>query len=418
MLSRNEVAETRALTPPRIYLVRMGVFLVLAGFLVFILYRPIWAAFLANPGLNGLILGVLLIGIVLAIRQVVRLFREVRWVNDLGRSDDEYMTLEQPVRLARLPISAAIGASRTGLSVTMTRSLLDSIAARLDENRELVRYLAGLLVFLGLLGTFWGLIDTVGSVGKVIQSMRTGAEAGALFDELKSGLAAPLSGMGLSFSASLFGLAGSLVLGFLDLQAGQAQSRFYTELEDWLARATTDPGGTELAPRHGPSPDLILALNKLTTAVNEGAGGRAATQAMANLAEGIQGLVQHMRAEQQMIRDWVEAQAAREKELKQVLERGLLGRDLAGEEELRQHEHREQEHDRQEQRRQRVDEPRPVVERAAASRARGDRHLRRSARARGARAPASALSRAPPGPRPSRGSSAARRACAGRGPGC
>ena len=321
MLSRNEVAETRALTPPRIYLVRMGVFLVLAGFLVFILYRPIWAAFLANPGLNGLILGVLLIGIVLAIRQVVRLFREVSWVNDLGRSDDEYMTLEQPVLLA--PMAALIGnrASRTGLSVTMTRSLLDSIAARLDENRELVRYLAGLLVFLGLLGTFWGLIDTVGSVGKVIQSMRTGAEAGALFDELKSGLAAPLSGMGLSFSASLFGLAGSLVLGFLDLQAGQAQSRFYTELEDWLARATTDPGGTELAPRHGPSPDLILALNKLTTAVNEGAGGRAATQAMANLAEGIQGLVQHMRAEQQMIRDWVEAQAAREKELKQVLER-------------------------------------------------------------------------------------------------
>src|SRR5215204_6404820 len=318
MLSRNEVAETRALTPPRIYLVRMGVFLVLAGFLVFILYRPIWAAFLANPGLNGLILGVLLIGIVLAIRQVVRLFREVRWVNDLGRSDDEYMTLEQPVLLA--PMAALIGnrASRTGLSVTMTRSLLDSIAARLDENRELVRYLAG---FLGLLGTFWGLIDTVGSVGKVIQSMRTGAEAGALFDELKSGLAAPLSGMGLSFSASLFGLAGSLVLGFLDLQAGQAQSRFYTELEDWLARATTDPGGTELAPRHGPSPDLILALNKLTTAVNEGTGGRAATQAMANLAEGIQGLVQHMRAEQQMIRDWVEAQAAREKELKQVLER-------------------------------------------------------------------------------------------------
>ena len=251
----------------------------------------------------------------------MRLFREVRWVNELGRSDDEYMTLEQPVLLA--PMAALIGnrASRTGLSVTMTRSLLDSIAARLDENRELVRYLAGLLVFLGLLGTFWGLIDTVGSVGKVIQSMRTGAEAGALFDELKSGLAAPLSGMGLSFSASLFGLAGSLVLGFLDLQAGQAQSRFYTELEDWLARATTDPGGTELAVRHGPSPDLILALNKLTTAVNEGAGGRAATQAMANLAEGIQGLVQHMRAEQQMIRDWVEAQAAREKELKQVLER-------------------------------------------------------------------------------------------------
>jgi hypothetical protein len=321
MLSRNEVAATPGLTPPRIYLIRMGVFLVLAGFLVFILYRPLWAAFMANPGLNGLIVGVLLIGIVLAIRQVVRLFREVRWVNDLGRSEDEYMNLEQPVLLA--PMAALIGnrASRTGLSVTMTRSLLDSIAARLDENRELVRYLAGLLVFLGLLGTFWGLIETVGSVGAVIQSMRAGGDAGALFDELKSGLAKPLAGMGLSFSASLFGLAGSLVLGFLDLQAGQAQSRFYTELEDWLAHATTDAGGTEVMARSGASPDLLIALNKLTTAVNEGAGGRAATQAMANLAEGIQGLVQHMRAEQQMIRDWVEAQAAREKELKQVLER-------------------------------------------------------------------------------------------------
>src|SRR3954469_5299480 len=288
MLSRNEVAETRALTPPRIYLVRMGVFLVLAGFLVFILYRPIWAAFLANPGLNGLILGVLLIGIVLAIRQVARLFREVRWVNDLGRSDDEYMPLEQPVLLA--PMAALIGnrASRTGLSVTMTRSLLDSIAARLDENRELVRYLAGLLVFLGLLGTFWGLIDTVGSVGKVIQSMRTGADAGVLFDELKSGLAAPLQGMGLSFSASLFGLAGSLILGFLELQAGQAQTRFYTELEDWLAIGMSDGAPSEGVPR-APSGDLTVALNKLTAAVNDGAGGRAATQAMASLAEGIQG---------------------------------------------------------------------------------------------------------------------------------
>src|SRR5829696_3555816 len=325
MLSRNEIAETRALTPPRIYLVRMGVFLVLAGFLVFILYRPIWAAFLANPGLNGLILGVLLIGIVLAIRQVVRLFREVRWVNDLGRSDDEYMTLEQPVLLA--PMAALIGnrASRTGLSVTMTRSLLDSIAARLDENRELVRYLAGLLVFLGLLGTFWGLIDTVGSVGKVIQSMRTGAEAGALFDELKSGLAAPLAGMGLSFSASLFGLAGSLVLGFLELQASQAQNRFYIELEDWLANAMTEDG-PKAASLLAQSPELARALEKLTTAMNEGGSGRATTQAMANLAEGIQGLVQHMRAEQQMIRDWVEAQAVRERDLKQVLERMMRER--------------------------------------------------------------------------------------------
>jgi hypothetical protein len=320
MLTRNEITGTRPLTPPRIYLVRMAVFLILAGFIVFILYKTLLAAFLANPFLNGIIIGVLFIGIVLAIRQVWRLFREVRWVNELGRAGDDERPAGEPVLLA--PMAALIGnrASRAGLSVMTTRSLLDSIAARLDENRELVRYLAGLLVFLGLLGTFWGLIDTVGSVGKVIESMRTGADAGVLFDELKSGLAQPLRGMGLSFSASLFGLAGSLILGFLDLQAGQAQSRFYTELEDWLAQATTDAVGTDLV-HPGASPDVALALNKLTAAMHDGAGGRAATQAMANLAEGIQGLVQHMRAEQQMIRDWVEAQAGREKELKQILER-------------------------------------------------------------------------------------------------
>jgi hypothetical protein len=311
------------LTPPRRYLVRMAVFLVLVGFIVFILHRTLWAAFMANPGLNGLILAVMVVGIVLAIRQVTRLFPEVRWVNDI--QNETLLPPDAPRLLAPMAGLVASRANRATLSVGTTRALLDAIAARLDESRELVRYLAGLLVFLGLLGTFWGLIETVGSVGKVIQSMRTGADAGVLFDELKSGLAAPLQGMGLSFSASLFGLAGSLILGFLELQASQAQTRFYTELEDWLALAMSDSPPAELVTRAAPPPppstDLTVALNRLTAAVNDGGGGRAATQAMANLAEGIQGLVQHMRAEQQMIRDWVEAQAAREKELKQVLER-------------------------------------------------------------------------------------------------
>ena len=309
------------LTPPRIYLIRMAVFLVLAGFIAFILYQQIWAAFMANPGLNALILGVMAIGIVLAIRQVWRLFPEVRWVNTIRQTEDGLVAPTSPVLLAPMAALISNRSSRSLMSVTAMRSLLDSIGARLDESREIVRYLAGLLVFLGLLGTFWGLIETVGSVGRIIGSLRTGQDAAVLFDELKTSLAAPLQGMGLSFSASLFGLAGSLVLGFLDLQAGQAQSRFYTELEDWLATSTMDtPADTNL--RAGAtSHDLTVALNRLTAAVNDGAGGRAATQAMANLAEGVQGLVQHMRAEQQLIRDWVEAQATREKELKQVLDR-------------------------------------------------------------------------------------------------
>jgi hypothetical protein len=311
--------DDQPLTPPRIYLIRMAVFLVLAGFVAFILYRQIWSAFLANPGLNGLIMGVMLIGIVLAIRQVWRLFPEVRWVNTIKQTEEGLVAPISPVLLA--PMAALIGnrSNRSFLSVTATRSLLDSIGARLDESREIVRYLAGLLVFLGLLGTFWGLIDTVGSVGRIIGSLRTGQDANVLFDELKTSLSGPLQGMGLSFSASLFGLAGSLVLSFLDLQAGQAQSRFYTELEDWLASSTTD--NMDMVNRPGQSGDIAVALNRLTAAVNDGAGGRASTQAMANLAEGVQGLVQHMRAEQQLIRDWVEAQAVREKELKHVLDR-------------------------------------------------------------------------------------------------
>src|SRR3712207_6067589 len=199
-------SDAQPLTPPRIYLIRMAVFLVLAGFVAFILYRQIWSAFLANPGLNALILGVMFIGIVLAVRQVWRLFPEVRWVNALSRTEEGPASIATPVLLAPMAALIANRSSRASLSVATMRSLLDSVGARLDESREIVRYLAGLLVFLGLLGTFWGLIETVGSVGKVIQSMRTGAEAGVLFDELKSGLAAPLSGIGLSFSASLFGL--------------------------------------------------------------------------------------------------------------------------------------------------------------------------------------------------------------------
>ena len=316
--------DTPALTSPRIYLVRMGVFIVLAGFVAFILYRPIWAAFQANPGLNGLIFFALFVGIVLALRQVQRLFREVRWVNEVQHVPEGAAPPRPPVLLA--PMAALIGnrANRLSLPVSTTRSLLDSIAGRLDENRELVRYLAGSLILMGLVGTFWGLIDIVQSLGRIIGSLRGGTDAGGSFNDLKNGLQPVLEGMGLAFSTSLFGVAGSLILGFLDLQTGQAQGRFYTELENWLSASTVDGASTAVAEPVAAGPtsnDLAIALTRLNATVQEGGGGRAATQAMANLAEGIQGLVQHMRAEQQMIRDWVEAQAAREKELRQVLER-------------------------------------------------------------------------------------------------
>ena len=296
---------------PRIYLFRMLVFLVLGGLLVIILHRQIWAAFLANPGLNGLIIGVLVIGIVL-------------------RLADPGLAIErQPSLLAPMAVILGDRMGSMSLSTPAMRGILDSIANRLDEARDTSRYMTGLLVFLGLLGTFWGLIETVGSVGKVIEGLRVGGDASAMFDALKEGLSAPLGGMGISFSSSLFGLAGSLVLGFLDLQTSQAQNRFYTELEDWLATTVRDRG-VELRPAQGAGAmgsEVRVALDRLRDAIGEVGSNKAATNAMANLAEAIQGLVQHMRTEQQMLRDWVEGQADQQREVRRLLE--VLARERA-----------------------------------------------------------------------------------------
>src|SRR5262245_20829415 len=218
------------LSSPRIYLVRMLVFLILCALVVIVLYRQIWAAFLANPGLNALIIGVLVIGIALAFRQVIRLFPEVNWVNGFRLADPGLAVERPPVLLA--PMAALLGdrIGRMAISSQMMRGILDSIATRLDEARDMSRYMTGLLIFLGLLGTFWGLIETVGSVGNVINTLKPGGDAGAIFDALKEGLAAPLSGMGISFSSSLFGLAGSLVVGFLELEIRQGAIRLCNEL--------------------------------------------------------------------------------------------------------------------------------------------------------------------------------------------
>ena len=235
------------LSSPRIFLVRMLVFLILCVLVVVILHRQIWTAFLANPGLNALIIAVLLIGVALAFRQVIRLYPEVAWVNGFRLADPAIAEERPPVLLA--PMATLLGdrVGRMAISSPTMRGILDSIATRLDEARDISRYMTGLLVFLGLLGTFWGLIETVGSVGKVIEGLKVGGDAGAIFDTLKEGLAAPLGGMGISFSSSLFGLAGSLVLGFLDLQTSQAQNRFYTDLEDWLSTIVRDLGADATA---------------------------------------------------------------------------------------------------------------------------------------------------------------------------
>ena len=315
------------LASPLVYLWRMIIFLMIVAFVVVILYEAVVDAFTANPGLNGLIIAVLLIGILLSFRHVIRLFPEIRWVNTFRVAEPGIEVNRPPVLLA--PMASLLGArlGRMAISTQTMRSILDSIQMRLDENRDISRYLTGLLVFLGLLGTFWGLLLTVTSVGETIQSLDvTSGDTALIFDNLKEGLAAPLGGMGTAFSSSLFGLAGSLVLGFLDLQAGQAQSVFYNDLEDWLSTvADLDPtamdamGGTT-------AEDLRVVIERLTRVVTDAGGvaGNATTQrataAMANLAEGIQGLVQHMRSEQQVVRSWVETQSEQQREIHELLE--------------------------------------------------------------------------------------------------
>jgi hypothetical protein len=311
--------DPHRLSSPQVFVMTMVVFLGIVAFIAIILTRQISTAFVTNPGLNGLIVGVLLVGILLAFAQVGRLFREVRWVNSFRAGSET----TEPVLLA--PMKAMIGRSSTmAFSTSSMRTMLDSIGTRLDESRDTSRYLVGLLVFLGLLGTFWGLLRTIGSIGDTIQALDPGSgDAAAVLDALKQGLAAPLSGMGTAFSSSLFGLSGSLVLGFLDLQAGRAQTRFYTELENWLS-SVTDLSSDIVAsePARSDSADELRDLSERLRSLQENGGSNPRTAtAMANLADGISGLVKNMRSEQQIMRDWVEAQSDEQKAMRQTLEK-------------------------------------------------------------------------------------------------
>ncbi|MFH5925111.1 FUSC family protein [Roseomonas xinghualingensis] len=231
------------MTNPTRYLLRMVLFLVCVALVGALLFGELRHAFAVNPVLNALILAILLLGIGWTIRQVILLRQEVEWL-EAFRAPREGRTPAAPRPAPRLlaPMASMLASRRNdrlSLSTGAMRSVLDGIASRLDEQRELSRYMTGLLIFLGLLGTFWGLILTIGSVSEVIQNMSVGSgDVTTLFNQLKSGLAQPLQGMGVAFSSSMLGLACALVLGFLDLTAGQAQTRFYNELEEWLAGVT------------------------------------------------------------------------------------------------------------------------------------------------------------------------------------
>ena len=314
------------LSNPMVFFWPMAIFLILTAFVAAILYRQAHNAYVANPGLNTLILGVLAFGIILTFSHVLRLRPEVRWFNSFRAAGSIDKAGKGPVLLS--PMRMLLGSRQNmAISTAALRSILDSIASRLDEARDTSRYLTGLLVFLGLLGTFWGLLGTIGSISTVIQSLSVGGgDTADVLAALKEGLSAPLAGMSTAFSTSLFGLSGSLILGFLDLQAGRAQNRFYNELEEWLS-SVTDVSGDFATPvlQHaqaiGAQPDEMKALSEqLARMASEGSANQRTTAAMANLAEGIQGLVKNMRTEQQMLRDWIEAHQQESRDLRTALE--------------------------------------------------------------------------------------------------
>jgi len=311
------------MTPPLRFLWRMAIFLAVVGLVAALLAPQLAAAFAANLVLNGVIIGVLLIGIVWNLRQVLVLRPEVDWLEGFRAPKQGAPAQAAPKLLG--PMASMFQARRSDrltLSAGAMRSVLDGIASRLDESRELSRYMTGLLIFLGLLGTFWGLLLTIESVSDVIGGMSVGSgDLNQLFNQLKSGLAQPLKGMGTAFSSSMLGLAGALVLGFLDLTAGQAQNRFYNELEEWLAGITRLSSGVlgDAGGDGGSVPAYVQALLEQTAENLEGLQrilargeeGRAQTsQAMMTLTERLSTLTDQMRASQALMLRVAEQQAA------------------------------------------------------------------------------------------------------------
>ncbi|NQV61697.1 MAG: flagellar motor protein MotA [Alphaproteobacteria bacterium] len=337
------------MTRPDRYLVRMLIFLALVAVAAVLLYLPLVRAFQANVVLNGLILATLAFGIGYAFRQVLMLRPEVEWVEVFRRADAGLSVQRDPVLLA--PMATMLGdrtSGRMSLSALSVRSMLDSIHSRLDESRDMSRYLIGLLIFLGLLGTFWGLLETVGAVGKTIGSLSIAAgDFASVFSDLKEGLQSPLNGMSIAFSSSLFGLAGSLVLGFMELQTSHAQNRFYNDLEEWLSSYTRLSSGSGLAEGDQSVPAYVQALLEQTAdsleslqrtiARSEDSRGSAQNTLM-TLADKLSILTDQMKAEQGLMVKLAENQVEIRpvlQNLNNLLEGQELGLDEASRSHLR-----------------------------------------------------------------------------------
>ena len=306
------------MTRPTRYLAWMAVGLVAATVLAVLLQEQLYNAYKHNPGLNFGIFVVFLIGVVYIFWQVLRLNREISWIERFRTGQMESTNYRPPQLLA--PMAAMIGArkGKLSLSALSLRSVLDGINARLDESHDIARYFIGLMVFLGLLGTFWGLLQTIGGVADTLSTITVSGDASDLFTQLKSGLQAPLAGMGTAFSSSLLGLAGSLVLGYLELQASQSHNRFFNELEDWLSGMTRLSGGGPLGESEQSVPAYIQALleqtadslENLQRTMSRGEESRIqANNNLLGLVERLGALTDQMRTEQQLMTQLAETQS-------------------------------------------------------------------------------------------------------------
>ncbi|OHC76550.1 MAG: flagellar motor protein MotA [Rhodospirillales bacterium RIFCSPLOWO2_12_FULL_58_28] len=319
---------------PRRFLVRMIIFFMIVVTVCGVLYMPLKGAFMSNAPLNGLILGVLLLGVFYNFRQVTMLYPEAAWINNFRNPQTGLSHHKPPKLLASMANMMGGRKDKLKLSAMSMRSLLDGIYFRLDESRDLSRYNIGLLIFLGLLGTFWGLLETISSIGNVISGLSAGGDVVDMFGKLQDGLKMPLHGMGTAFSTSLFGLSGSLILGFLDLQAGQAQNRFYNDLEEWLSSLTRLSGGSLSGDGDQSVPAYVQALleqmadglENLQRTLIKGEENRvSAEHRMMELGEKVGTLTDHMRTEQSLMMKMAETQV----ETKNVLVKLFDGRGTA-----------------------------------------------------------------------------------------
>jgi hypothetical protein len=311
------------MTKPTNYLIRMIVFCVVVYGTAAIISPQLTRFFMANPLINSVIVVVEIFGVFWNLRQVQRLYPEIAWVEEFRRARQKLEQAHPPVLLApmaRMLHGRADGERRFTLSGQAMSTILDGVASRLDESRELSRYVTGVMIFLGLLGTFWGLLHTVSSVAAVINGMNlAGGDVNGMFAQLKAGLAGPLAGMGTAFSSSMFGLSGALILGFLDLTAGQAMNRFFNELEEWLAGLTRLSTGVLGGDGEASVPVYVQALleqtaenmDSLQRVLSRGEDGRAqGNAALLSLNERMATLADTLRANQQLMLKLAEAQTA------------------------------------------------------------------------------------------------------------